>query len=492
MQKNPAIPLKDIRSISLKETMDISVPETEASNLESVATAMIHAAEESKRKRDSLRNQKDPIYDVPEISSESTATHVHTLNDENVNNVIAELVVDTRSEDVKTALRIYKFKKSVKQLEREYSGLNSKQLEATLSYLNVSNEEEYLKHELVTKLICRIQNLLPEKCSLCSEVYCVKNHDKPFLPCSKCGQEAHRECIQSVLGMTDEEDDYDELDQKGLMSKLNPFNLSGFHYLCKSCEESTIPSKKSARKIKKKKSVAFSTQENTQDDNSSPLTSLSQSWDDTTLEDKEEDDEDDEGEGTKDDDETEVKVKTCRFYQSGTCKHGISGKECEFDHPKMCQKLLKHGTKQPQGCNLGKRCPKFHPKMCPTSISKLECFDSKCKLRHVKGTKRKREKEKEKKQRNKNDEKSEKNQESSENDFLGALRQLKTELLEAMDMKLAITLSRLHQSQTAVHTPQFLQPPPMMQSTLPYFQPNVPSPLTSFMKPQNVMMSHQN
>ena len=123
--------------------MDISVPETEASNLESVATAMIHAAEESKRKRDSLRNQKDPIYDVPEISSESTATHVHTLNDENVNNVIAELVVDTRSEDVKTALRIYKFKKSVKQLEREYSGLNSKQLEATLSYLNVSNEEEY-------------------------------------------------------------------------------------------------------------------------------------------------------------------------------------------------------------------------------------------------------------------------------------------------------------------------------------------------------------
>ena len=475
--------------------MDISVPETEASNLESVATAMIHAGEESKRKRDSLRNQKDPIYDVPEISSESTATHVHTLNDENVNNVIAELVLDTRSEDVKTALRIYKFKKSVKQLEREYSGLNSKQLEATLSYLNVPNEEEYLKGELVTKLICRIQNLLPEKCSLCSEVYCVKKHDKPFLPCSKCGQEAHRECIQSVLGMTDEEDEYDELDQKGLMSKLNPFNLSGFHYLCKSCEESTIPSKKSARKRKKKKSVAFSTQETTQDDNSSILTSLSQSWNDTALEDKEEEDEDDEGDDTKDDEKTnngtEVQVKTCRFYQTGTCKHGISGKECQFDHPKMCEKLLKYGTKQPQGCNLGKRCSKFHPKMCPTSISKLECFDNKCKLRHVKGTKRKREKEKE--QRNKKDGHSQKPQNPSENDFLGALRQLKIELLEAMDMKLAVTLSQFHQSQTAAaHPPQFLQPPPMMQSTLPYFQPNIPSHLTSFMKPQNTMMSHQN
>ena len=481
--------------------MDITfAPETGASNMVSVATAMINATKESKRKRDSvnMQNRNDPIYDVPETSCESTETHVHTLNDENVNNVIAELVVDTRSEDVKTALRIYKFKKSVKQLEREYQGLTSAQLEATLSYLNVSNEEEYLKHELVTKLICRIQNLLPEKCSLCSEVYCVKNHDKPFLPCSKCGQEAHRECIQSALGMTDEEDEYDELDQKGIMLKLNPFNLSGFHYLCKSCEESTIPSKKSARKkIRKKKNVAFSTQENTQDDNSSPLTTLTnQRWDDTMLEDKEEnEDEDDEGDGTKDDNGPEEKVKTCRFYQSGTCKHGISGKECEFDHPKMCQKLLKNGTKQPQGCNLGKRCPKFHPKMCPTSISKLECFDSKCKIRHVKGTKRKREKEKEeekeKKQKNKNDEKSEKSQEPNENDFLGALRQLKTELLEAMDMKLAVTLSQLHQSRTAVHTPQFLQPPPMMQNTLPYFQPNVPSYLTPFMKPQNVMMSHQ-
>ena len=39
---------------------------------------------------------------------------------------------------------------------------------------------------------------------------------------------------------------------------------------------------------------------------------------------------------------------------------------------------------------MGKKCIDFHPKMCPMSISKLECFDSKCNLCHVKGTKRKR------------------------------------------------------------------------------------------------------
>jgi hypothetical protein len=34
----------------------------------------------------------------------------------------------------------------------------------------------------------------------------------------------------------------------------------------------------------------------------------------------------------------------CRFYKQNKCKFGISGKGCEFNHPKMCQRLLSHGT----------------------------------------------------------------------------------------------------------------------------------------------------
>ena len=331
--------------------------------------------------------------------------NTHILNEDIVANVIAELIVDTRSEDVRSALRIYKFKKSIKQLEREYTSLTVAQLKATLSHLNVPDDVEYLKHELVTNLICRIQNLLPEKCSICSETYCIQNDDKPFLPCSKCGQEAHKECIMTMLN-TSESDDEEDLDHKALMEELNPFNIGGFHYLCKSCEETNIPSKTSARKTRKKKKTeeqTTSTQvssngSNSQDESDTPPPqprdqSQNVAWVDVPEEEEGELEEEEEPEEEEQkDDEPEVvakpELKTCRFYRSGSCKHGISGKGCEFEHPKMCDKLLKHGTRQPQGCNKGTKCDKFHPKMCPTSISKLECFDKKCKLRHVRGTKR--------------------------------------------------------------------------------------------------------
>ena len=80
-------------------------------------------------------------------------------------------------------------------------------------------------------------------------------------------------------------------------------------------------------------------------------------------------------------------------------------------------------------------------------------------------------------------------QKSLENDFLGALRQLKTELLEAMDMKLAVTLSHLHQSQPPVMVPQYIQPSHMMKNTptISHFQNNLPPYLAQFMQPVNKM-----
>ena len=50
---------------------------------------------------------------------------------------------------------------------------------------------------------------------------------------------------------------------------------------------------------------------------------------------------------------------------------------------------MNHGTREPRGCNLGRRnCPNFHPKLCPQSIRKSECFNTECKLQHVRGTRR--------------------------------------------------------------------------------------------------------
>ena len=73
----------------------------------------------------------------------------------------------------------------------------------------------------------------------------------------------------------------------------------------------------------------------------------------------------------------------CRFYRQGTCKHGLTGRNCPQEHPRPCRRLMKHGNHSPQG----RACEYFHPKMCPTSLSKRECFKADCKLKHIMGTK---------------------------------------------------------------------------------------------------------
>lgn len=80
--------------------------------------------------------------------------------------------------------------------------------------------------------------------------------------------------------------------------------------------------------------------------------------------------------------------KVCRFYKKGTCKFGLKGNKCPFEHPKPCQKLIKYGNKSPQGCNAGTKCQNFHPRMCGSSIKNGTCYNKSCNFVHVKGTKR--------------------------------------------------------------------------------------------------------
>ena len=88
---------------------------------------------------------------------------------------------------------------------------------------------------------------------------------------------------------------------------------------------------------------------------------------------------DDKPENEKPDEEIKNKVPMiCRFFKNGTCKYGLKGRDCRFDHPKPCKKFIQHGTRQPRGCNLGKKCKLFHPKMCFDSLRKGECFFETC------------------------------------------------------------------------------------------------------------------
>ncbi|XP_076042586.1 uncharacterized protein LOC143026307 [Oratosquilla oratoria] len=77
----------------------------------------------------------------------------------------------------------------------------------------------------------------------------------------------------------------------------------------------------------------------------------------------------------------------CRYYEKGRCRHGNSGRECNYRHPKPCRKLLMYGTRDNRGCKLARgKCPQFHPRMCSNSIRHNLCQDKSCNYTHVKGT----------------------------------------------------------------------------------------------------------
>ena len=91
--------------------------------------------------------------------------------------------------------------------------------------------------------------------------------------------------------------------------------------------------------------------------------------------------------------EPKDKNKTvCSHLKKGKCFHGISGRrhhkektECPFYHPRVCDRLLRHGT-GPRGCKTDSNCLKLHPRMCPFSLKGV-CLDPKCSLGlHVQGT----------------------------------------------------------------------------------------------------------
>ena len=81
----------------------------------------------------------------------------------------------------------------------------------------------------------------------------------------------------------------------------------------------------------------------------------------------------------------ERKRTLCRFYNNGRCKKGL---DCNFDHPKICNKFrqfgnIKHNEK---GCK--DSCTFFHPNVCRESQKNKTCKWSECRFYHLKGTKK--------------------------------------------------------------------------------------------------------
>ena len=86
-------------------------------------------------------------------------------------------------------------------------------------------------------------------------------------------------------------------------------------------------------------------------------------------------------------DRSVVKNKVCRYYKTRTCKYGAYGNGCPFNHPKKCQKYIKHGNKA-GGCKKGAKCGDYHPQLCWSSDNFGTCDREQCKYQHLQGTNR--------------------------------------------------------------------------------------------------------
>ena len=78
----------------------------------------------------------------------------------------------------------------------------------------------------------------------------------------------------------------------------------------------------------------------------------------------------------------------CPRLVVGECPHGITGKDCDYKHPKWCFKFTRYGDKAPEGCRRGNRCWYYHPKLCENSLKLKICLNKKCKEVHILGTRR--------------------------------------------------------------------------------------------------------
>lgn len=82
---------------------------------------------------------------------------------------------------------------------------------------------------------------------------------------------------------------------------------------------------------------------------------------------------------------TNRKQDTCRFYARGHCNRG---KECRFDHPSICTKFRKFGSKSTDQKGCDGKCNAFHPNACRSSLKDRTCSFNECRFFHLKGTKR--------------------------------------------------------------------------------------------------------
>ena len=418
---------------------------------------------------------------------------------------MAEICIDAPAK-IKETISLYDPCNTTAENMAELNTCIKDDITDALEHLNVVMIwKDYLKPNCVLELVCRIQNLLPNKCNTCDVTYATHMQDPPILPCEKCGNEPHKRCLAEMLGI-----DSDELSADIVKQTLNPLGFEGLHYICHQCIDTTLPGKKSgmtraamkrhdkSEQTDKGKQKASASKKATNtavsflipDEENMLITTENQESTGETIHSSQISSGSSSstpimqsiGEDTKHVDTEEIPPDDtkppCRNFMKGNCRHGMSGKTdgiCKFYHPKTCKKLLKHGTKAGIGCNKGKQCEFYHPKMCPLSIAKSICYSRHCTLKHVRGTKRLQPPDKGKKPEIKGHDHETDGHNDSGKDFLEALHGMQADIMRSVEEKLSAITGAIQQMQASMIAPQYLP----MQHSMP-----IPPQLQRFQQQQ--------
>ena len=380
---------------------------------------------------------------------------------------------------VRNCLRKYKYGKDHTYKE-QYNSLFPSQksvIVETLVFLGcgcIQDWKDIRKPDCVHELVCRLQNLLPDNCDFCKELYTVDKNDVSLLACAKCGQEAHRKCILSKFNL--EESDIDESSSNRINKLMNPFELDCIVYLCGACKAGFIP--KVAPGKKSKANDVFRPSCSTNNSFVPLSTEIPYSESGTIKE-----------HVLSVEREMVKSNEVCPHLLRGNCQHGISGKLCKYIHKPLCKKHMKFGSCNQQDCN------KLHPKLCPKSLTERGCTNKSCSFRYHAAKRRVVKSTAGKGQPNKYDNRSKSPQSrltaettegspvvtNLENDFLFLMNKMKTDILFEIEMKLATLLS---QNQRIQQPPQFYPPPHLRTMAAPFrpptgmnFPPFQPAPI---------------
>ena len=176
--------------------------------------------------------------------------------------ILAELAASAPTLGVRDCLRKYDVSKEQWQIINALKQESKKILVETLAYLGVPNMHLYLATALPNELLCRIQNLLPDKCHECKDTYCLKVTDKPIICCVKCGQGCHNKCILPRINKT--EQDLINLTKAEREALINPYGSIGLFYVCGHCQEQVIPQKNAGlmKHVSKRATKEANTQSN--------------------------------------------------------------------------------------------------------------------------------------------------------------------------------------------------------------------------------------